>query len=204
MSPRLYCYIGASDKGFAPNPFHGMLTLPGCTPQRRDHPDVGDDVIGLAPKRRDWRVVYAMKITGRLTFDGYWDEFSVKRPDMNAADKRVVGDNIYHWDVEKNTWRQEWSQHSEKEIPRDTSSEYVLVSTDFVYWGGGGPGLPDFLSEERTRKAHGRGYMKFDSSKANELQVVDEFIEWFNSSPRGQIGMPLNYPLNKNQHGRPC
>ena len=44
----LYSYIVTTDSGFAPNPFHGYLTLACCKPMIRRTVQVGDVVVGLS------------------------------------------------------------------------------------------------------------------------------------------------------------
>ena len=43
---RLFTYVITEDGGFAPNPFHGVLTLNCCKPEIRKQAEVGDWVAG--------------------------------------------------------------------------------------------------------------------------------------------------------------
>lgn len=46
----VYSYIVTHDTGFAPNPFHGVLTLACCKPAIRRAAEVGDVIVGLTPR----------------------------------------------------------------------------------------------------------------------------------------------------------
>ena len=83
-----------------------------------------------------------MKITEIMTFNEYWDadEFQIKKALRNGSKVRMVGDNIYHED--KGVWVQEDSHHSNPDgspnqgnLNRDTSSDKVLISDHFYYFG---------------------------------------------------------------------
>lgn len=78
---KLYSYIVKHDAGLAPNPFWGKLTLNVCKPDIRKTASVGDWVIGTGSKNvktksgdiKDYsgRLVYAMKITSKITMKEY-------------------------------------------------------------------------------------------------------------------------------------
>ena len=82
---RLFSYVVARDYGFAPNPFYGYCTLATCKPRIRKAAQTGDWVLGTGSKThgRENQVVFAMRVTERLTFDEYWNDprFKAKRPD---------------------------------------------------------------------------------------------------------------------------
>ena len=65
---RLYAYIVRWDDGFAPNPFHGVLTLACCKRVIRRVAQVGDYIVGLSSKP-DNHIVYAMRVSETMTFD---------------------------------------------------------------------------------------------------------------------------------------
>ena len=148
----LYSYVVAGDHGFSPNPFHGFCTLACCKPDIRRRAQAGDYVVGLGRRSRDNNIVYVMRITETMGFNAYWRDkrFSVKHPDMRAGGVEALGDNIYR--QVKGEWRQSWSRHSHDDGSQDkgntisdTNGEQVLISDDFIYWGGAGPPLPDNL-----------------------------------------------------------
>lgn len=189
----LYSYTVASDSGFAPNPFHGYCTLACCKPDIRRRAEVEDYVVGLGPKWRGNNIVYAMRITETMGFNAYWHakRFRAKQPDMRAGGVEALGDNIYR--QVRREWRQSWSQHSSEDggqdkgnTDHDTNGEQVLISDDFIYWGGSGPPLPDNLRGLIVGRAH--------RSKSNE-HLIPAFREWFKrQKKRGCIGWPTEGP----------
>lgn len=143
---KIYSYILARDYGFAPNPFHRVCTLATCKPKIRNPAKIGDWVIGVGSNEEGslfkGKLIFAMEVTEKLAFNEYWNDerFDVKKPIMNGSNKQFFGDNIYH--KENNIWIQENSHHSLqngkpnlKNLERDTSSEFVLISNNFYYFG---------------------------------------------------------------------
>ncbi len=100
-----YSYVLATDSGFAPNPFYGVLTLATCKPIVRKVAQMGDYLIGIAPSRYGHGLSYMAKISKGMTFDEYWrdERFRCKRPEMSQKNERFFGDNIYHH-LEDGTW----------------------------------------------------------------------------------------------------
>ncbi len=154
---KIYSYILTRDYGFAPNPFYGVCTLATCKPKIRNPAKVGDWVIGVGSNEQGsqfkGKLIFAMEVTGKLTFNEYWydERFDVKKPVMNGSNKQFFGDNIYH--KENSNWKQENSHHSLQEgkpnlknLVRDTSSEFVLISRNFYYFGKEAISIPSELS----------------------------------------------------------
>jgi hypothetical protein len=149
---RLYSYVVAYDVGFAPNPFYGYCTLATCKQDIRAQARVGDWVLGTGSKTAGDgdRLVFAMRVEEILTYDDYWSDprFVSKRPRLHGSMKQQYGDNIYHRDGL--AWRQENSRHSLDDgmpnpghVQRDTKANAVLISREFVYYGGKGPVIPE-------------------------------------------------------------
>jgi hypothetical protein len=200
MEDRLFSYIVRHDFGFAPNPFHGYCTLATCKPQIRSAASVGDWVIGTgsASKNLSGRLVYAMQVSEKMSFDAYWadERFRAKVPVLNAALKHVYGDNIYHRDT-SGVWIQEDSRHSlgsgepnPGHIRVDTGSDNVLVSTNFVYFGGSGPEIPAALRAGSTDVVHDRQGHR--SNFPVELVALTE--NWILELGSGVQGRPHDWP----------
>ena len=140
----LYSYVVRSDSGFAPNPFGEYCTLACCKPQIRRHASVGDWVVGSGSKRTvgNEKMVYAMRITEKLSFDEYANNprFRYKVPSKGIIQER--GDNIYFRDS-NGDWKQRPSYHKEKQMEADLRGEYVLVSDDFFYFGANAVLVPE-------------------------------------------------------------
>lgn len=200
---KLHSYVVARDFGFAPNPFFGACTLATCKPGIRRVAQVGDWVVGTGSKKHkhDKNIVYAMRVTEAVTFDQYWTcpRFQLKKPNLRGSKKQAFGDNIYSKDARTNLWCQVNSHHSlsdgspnESNVVADTSADRILISGDFVYWGGSGPAVPQKFLNYGTQGISlcaGRGYKnKFPPT------FVQEFISWIRSlDAKGYIGEPLDW-----------
>jgi hypothetical protein len=192
---RLYSYVVARDYGFAPNPFFGLCTLATCKPAIRKAGAVDDWVIGTGSKRRNRgnRLVFAMRITESKTFNEYWSDprFRSKKPYLAGSKKLAFGDNIYF--KSNGRWKQENSHHSlangkpnNANVIHDTRVDRVLISDDYVYWGGEGPSIPRSLLRLCKR---GPGHRcDFDDAF---LQKVVTWLRSFNEW--GYVGAPLDW-----------
>lgn len=195
---RVFSYKIARDYGFAPNPFHGVCTLATCKPQIRSSAKVGDIVVGCgsAKNKLPGRVIFAMRVQGKNTFQEYWDDprFIQKRPYFGGSRKRAYGDNIYHHD-EDGAWMQERSHHSfadgalnQSNLNTDTGSDSVLWSYDFVYFGRAAPEIPAHLRSFAGDDLYPNGR----SHRVKFPIGMPEAIEnWFESLiDRGNKGRP--------------
>lgn len=161
---RIHSYVVRYDSGFAPNPFYGHCTLATCKPNIRKGADIGDWVVGSGSNdrsvRRGGHLVYAMRVTETMTFDEYGVDprFESKKPYRNGSRKQSCGDNIYFRATPAAAWKQRDSFHSRPDgslnpdhVTRDTGVNRVLVSNDFVYFGGEGPEFPEELKDQQGR-----------------------------------------------------
>lgn len=197
---RLHSYVVARDFGFAPNPFYGFCTLATCKPRIRGKAQIGDWVVGTGSKQvaRDGKLVFAMVVTEVMTFEQYWNDvrFFEKRPNLCGSKKQAFGDNIYYHDGHGD-WCQLNSHHSysdgtanEHNVRNDTQADRVLISDDFVYWGGLGPDLPKkFRNYQGYDVYAGRGHKNSFPSA-----LVDELTAWIRSlGDQGYCGEPLDW-----------
>lgn len=191
---RLFSYVVARDYGFAPNPFHGFCTLATCKPKIRSVARKGDWVVGIGTKPKTqkdlWRLVFVMRVTETLTFEEYWGDprFQKKKPYFYGSRKQAYGDNIYSKD-DLGQWLQANSHHSHKNgetnrsnLENDTSANKVLVSEEFVYWGGEGPAIPHYF-----RNLSGFDLCVGRNHKSRfPTNFTQEFVSWVRS--RGEAG----------------
>ena len=203
---KLFSYIVKVDSGFAPNPFHGYCTLATCKPVIRRIAKVGDWIVGTSSKSkgRGGRLVFAMRVEETMTFQEYWEDrrFRRKRPDARSTPERACGDNIYYRDLESPQFRQLRSFHNRQDgsqnrnmLIHDTKVDRVLVSTDFIYWGGEVPSIPEFDGESIVHTTHGHR-----SNFSN--RVVREFVAWIRGfDTDGFLGAPLDF--RKSQRSLP-
>lgn len=182
----------------APNPFGGIMTLAVCKGDIRRHKNlaVGDWIIGTGSKRLGLlnRLIYAMKVEGKMTFDEYWNDprFEYKKPQLNGSLVQMYGDNFYHTDAETDIVIQEPCAHSLvdnsvnlKHLKRDVKGKYVLYSTYFYYFGDQCPKIPKELLPICCTS---RNY----SYKDVDENFVKEFVKWLEE----------NYTIGI--HGDPC
>lgn len=181
-------YVVRYDSGFAPNPFYGYCTLSTCVPKIREASQIGDWVVGSGSDDRSIRhgghLVYAMRVEEILTFGEYDVDprFDLKKPYRRGSRKQSCGDNIYYRDAADQRWLQRDSFHSNidgsrhsKHVSIDTRIDRVLVSQDFVYFGGVGPAFPAYLKDDGGRPLckSGRGHSRFD-----EARLIAAFEGW--------------------------
>ena len=190
---KLYSYIVTHDTGFSPNPFWGCCTLADCKPAIRRTAEVGDWIVGLSPKSRGNRVVFAMEVDEILDYASYFRDrrFAGKIPDYSRGE--VVwkaGDNIYR-PLPNGEFQQLRSMHShgDEENPEtkahDLGGVNVLVAKKFHYLGASGPELPPHLEELKVGRAHKNRF----SQKA-----IRDFLEFISSYPQGVSAPPRKWP----------
>ena len=197
---KLYSYILTYDTGFAPNPFHGYCTLATCKPTIRRTAQAGDWIIGTGSKNmntcskekkidKSGDLVYAMRVTDVLTFDEYWNDprFKDKRPIEGAGEKWECGDNIYYKSFRTNDLEQiDWCYHCPADKGRDTKTDRVLISDDFIYWGSDGPPMPpEFAELVSTTQGHKCRFPEGD---------VLKFVGWLRATGDiGVVGKPTGW-----------
>lgn len=193
----IYRYVIDHDMGFSPNPFHGVCTLANCKPVIRRVANVGDFVLGFgsATSSISGRLIYWMRVEEILTFDEYWldPRFNKKKPVLNGSFIKYFGDNIYHTGDDARIV-QEWSFHSlpngdanVKNLKTDTgSTNKILVSSSFGYYGGQALTIPDELAPIIPR---GRGHRKLIQGCS-----VSEIVDWLlNQTELGFVGEPSGW-----------
>lgn len=178
---KVYIYVVRYDFGFAPNPFNGVCTLACCMPAIRRGASIGDWLIGMGGRdlKATGQCIYAMRVTGSLSFNEYWnsERFRSKRPVRNGSRRAMVGDNIYHTDPQYGGWLQENSVHSQpngqQDMPNtehDTRTDRVLISEEFYYFGSNALRVPEKLLEKIGYR-NGRGHRVFDQKECERLLV---------------------------------
>lgn len=179
-----------------------MLT---CKPEIRRRASVGDWVLGTgsAAHSRTGFAVYAMRVEDTLRFAEYWSDerFRRKRPNLAGSRKTAFGDNIYRPDG-GGGWVQVDSHHSLHDgsanplnVATDTRVDRVLISRDFVYWGGEGPQIPAQLRAFGTQ-----GEDVCPRGRADRCRFSDELVAavvgWIDGfDERGIQGRPGQWPL---------
>lgn len=161
--PRLYVYYVVHDKGVAPNPEGGLLTLALCKVQIRKSAVPGDIIIGLVAKGlaenvehkvKENSICYCAKITRKISLDEYdmlcssETKLSIKTPNFTTEEDfikstmlehstNIIGDNIKISNADGIILRH--YAHSieglNAQIEDDLNCPNVLCSDDFYYFG---------------------------------------------------------------------
>ncbi|MBT9496634.1 MAG: hypothetical protein IV103_04985 [Zoogloea sp.] len=197
--PRIYSYVVRYDSGFAPNPFYGSCTLATCKPDIRKYAQIGDWIVGSGSNdrrvRRGGHLVYTMRVTEVMTFDDYASDprFAFKKPFRTGSRKQSCGDNIYFREAPDAAWQQLDSFHSlpdgtidQGHVQIDTRVNRVLLSDDFLYFGGIGP---EFPQELRALCKSGIGRSCFD--KPQLIAGLEQWVRSFGAS--GYQGAPYEW-----------
>lgn len=191
---KLHSYCLRYDSGAAPNPFWGVCTLVICKPAIRRSARVGDWIVGLGSAHSPIGniadcVIYAMKVTSKMTMQAYDDfcqqYYPKKIPVWRSKDfRRRIGDCIYDYSSGVSP-AVRWSVHDERNRPRDLSGRYALLSRHFYYFGNQPIRLPEHLQPiMHTTQGH--------KSDANQ-PFAEDFVAWIEG---------LGYSPNK-LHGEP-
>ncbi|MFX0139393.1 MAG: hypothetical protein ACFFDN_37480 [Candidatus Hodarchaeota archaeon] len=192
---KLYSYIVTHDTGFSPNPFWGYCTLADCKPAIRRTASVGDWIVGLSPKARGNRLVYAMKVDEILTYEKYFRDrrFTNKIPAYNKGNVvNKCGDNIYR-PLRNGGFKQLQSMHSNgknenlETKSRDLWGKNVLISETFYYFGQKALGLPKKFEALKVGRAH---KCKFSP------EIISDFIAFIRRRNAGINAPPTNWPSN--------
>jgi hypothetical protein len=141
-----------------------------------------------------------MRVTGALSFEQYWADarFQVKKPNLCGSKKQAFGDNIYSRS-KSGLWLQANSHHSltdgcpnQANVVADTATNRVLLSNDFVYWGGYGPRIPQkFLN-------YGPRHLSLCAGRNHKnnfpADFVNEFVGWIRFlNTTGYVGEPFDW-----------
>jgi hypothetical protein len=192
-------YVVRYDFGFAPNPFDGVCTFACCMPVIRRTATVGDWLIGMGGRelKAAGRCIYAMHVTGDLSFNEYWnsERFRGKRPVRHGSRRTMVGDNVYHTDPKTGKWLQENSVHSQPNgeqdmanTEHDTQTDRILISEEFFYFGEKAPTVPSKLLDEINYR-NGRGHRVYSQKECQKL------LDWIKLTAGQQVNRVLGDPF---------
>ena len=208
----LYTYCILYDDGAAPNPFWGICTLVICKPMIRRVAKKGDWVVGIGSKNSpvgdiSKHVVYAMKITDKMTLEKYdkfcQKQYSKKIPSWYSKDwKHRMGDCIYDFSNDPPKMRK--GIHNESNRVKDLSGKYALISSHFYYFGESPIELPKSL---HTIIKRGQGHKSISNAP-----YINNFISWIENlglkpnklygNPQLKIFKNTEYTLKCAEYGR--
>ncbi len=195
---RLFSYKMTHDTGFAPNPFFGLLTLANCKPQIRKSKKINDWIAGFTSnqlngdKTGDERLVYLMKVTEKVDYAEYWNNprYANKIPvlDTNSIEDKA-GDNIYK-PLGANKFEQiENKNHDESSMMHDLNGEFVLISSEFYYFGGAAIYLPGDVKPKLPKGQSGQGVRTYD------IDRIKSFLDYMKQNYKmGMLDFPHQWP----------
>jgi hypothetical protein len=196
---RLFSYKLTNDSGFAPNPFFGNMSLATCKPRVRNSKGIGDWIAGFTSKTLcddevgEERLVFLMQVTDKIPTSEYFHHpnFQQKIPDLTRSEFIYqAGDNIYK--PEGNDYVQILNRnHSTEHKQRDLTGRFVLISTNFYYFGRGAVEIPDHLRPEIPTGQSPNG------SLTHNLERAESFIKFITDN--SEIGVhhePHWWPRN--------
>jgi hypothetical protein len=177
--PTLFSYVVRDDAGSAPNPFWDVCTLVICKPKIRLKAEVGDWIAGTGSSRSPVgniqdKLVYAMRVTEKMTMREYDDwareERPEKIPDWRGNDwRRKLGDAVYDFGELPPRVRK-GGPHGLEHREHDLKGEYALLSEHSFYFGNAPVALPDHLLGIIK---HGPGHRSRDNAP-----YLEPFVEW--------------------------
>ena len=196
------------DAGFAPNPFHGFLTLATCKPVIRRCRVKYDWVAGFASitlanlaKSKGvfidpHALVYLMQITEEpIRLLSYFEDprFVKKKPDLFSS-KQVdrCGDNIYYA-VGASIHQLPNDHHTDDEVGHDLGGLNAIVSNNFYYFGQNA-----FMPDEGWTAFLGQELSKARTFMCPPI-LVPRLLERFRQQriQKGLNGTPCLWPMDE-------
>lgn len=172
LKTKLYSYKMTHATGFAPNPYFEVLTLATCKSGLRRAAQPGDWIAGWTSKGlKDYptdtgheRLVYLARVTRKLTFPEYWEQYPQKRPVLENRDAEAYhGDNIYEPipgrtsnPQQPDTFKLHPCSQDKNHVKKtkDLKGIYVLVCEEFYYFN---PSMPlEIPKDVRPKVPEGR------------------------------------------------
>jgi hypothetical protein len=180
---RLFSYKLTHDKGFAPNPFWGALTLATCKPGFRRSKRIGDWIAGFTSEKLcgdqvgEERLIFLVRVERKISIEDYYHDRRFKRKIPTIAAKEEinrVGDNIYRPLCPCPMTASDFvlvpnSNHTEKNKVRDISGKNVLLGTNFVYFGRNALSIPPNLRPNVPQGQSAQGTRTHDAERARKF-----------------------------------
>jgi hypothetical protein len=167
----LRSYKITNDNGFAPNPYHGCLTLATCMPYIRLSHQPGQWLAGFTSGKLNGdlpgqeRLIFLALINKKLPLEEYYEQYPQKRPENLPS-----GDNIYK--LENGKFVQvENRLHDEDAYEDDVNGKNALLAEEFYYFGIEAMTIPSELRPDLLK-----GQTK--SGRLTEGQRADDFINY--------------------------
>lgn len=201
LKTKLFSYKMTHDSGFAPNPFHGYMTLACCKPGIRRTKQVNDWVAGFTSRYLNGdepgeeRLIFLMKITEIVTYEQYWKQvrFKNKKPVLNSENQKMKrGDNIYQPLVinpkdPKDFKQIENNNHGKDQKDHDLNGINVLISKQFYYFGRYPQTIPVRYKPNVPKYSTCNGILTEIDPKDIDNSIIGYIKHSFN---RGRLNLP--------------
>lgn len=192
----VYSYIQPMDRGFAPNPYHGIMTLATCKGKIRNKAEVGDVVMGFTGKNYSPtpKLIYLMIITGKIPFWEYMEDSQYVSKDPQGW--RHTGDRIYRRQGADITMLLSWHTYQDGrpytiEMQQDLRGKFVLLSSKFWYFGSSAPELPPLLTNKYFRRTRATNVIRQESG----IDIINYLTSIYNTPTNVSIyGSPYDLP----------
>jgi len=188
MGEHLYLYKLVADGGGAPCVWRGLLSLAICKPKIRKNAAKGDIIFGVGGKNYGQRLIYIAKVTAKLDKGDYYRKRQyAKRPDCiyrNVEGRAQLKPQArYH----------NQSDQRRKDVGTTFENAYVLLSSDFRYFGRKGTDdyKRDFPAIAALVKGLRRGHRVNHSTKVRRELLELKKRVWRKHRPM-KIGTPTD------------
>jgi hypothetical protein len=203
-------YKMTHDSGFAPNPFHGYLTLATCKPgiRRSGNRRIGDWIAGFTSKTLcndpvgQERLVYLMQVDEIIPLGAYFSDprFEAKIPVIHGKIPiEIAGDNIYKALVDVPNHPHDFEQTPNLNHPQDCKEHDVggrnaLVAHcgHYFYFGRDALTVPEELRPDVPIRQSAFGKLTTDAKRIADFItfVTDRFDSSLTTFPVGMNGWP--------------
>ena len=133
----------------------------------------GDWIIGTSPVSQGSKLVYAMQVSERLSFEVYYvdERFAKKKPNVKGSWREKCGDNMYYKDQQSKWAQHRTIYHREFEIiKKDLKHPFVFVAESFYYFGDKAVTIPigyqDLVWKRQGCKSN------------HDPKAVENFLNW--------------------------
>lgn len=177
---RIRAYTLTVHAGHAPCWMHDrrqgqeVLSLANCKPLIRSAAPIGEWIAGITPKDMGCRLAYLMQVGERLTRTDYWARYERSRHDCIYKPLARGG-----WQQLNNPWHVD-----EKSREEDLSSDWVLLSTEFIVFANSyrdGTIEADGLCLRDEYRALSKEGMR---GAGHFIDMPDTFLPWVQKQPK--------------------
>lgn len=188
---KILSYVLTCDTGFAPNPFHGFLTLATCKPNIRKSAKINDVLVGTGSAQSigNDKLIYAGVISEVVSIEEYFEnkKYAVKKTKLDGGLPEKCGDNIYQ--KIDGMWKQSPNEnHFEEDMERDINGKNVLVCNKFWYFGKFAIDIPPEYSEIIKKGPGHKG--------VTDTALTNRFMKWIASYKKGMHVEPVHKNSN--------